>query len=359
MEYRPTILTGGEKLSDDQIMAAHERKHVKRVSGPGLPGSDGKGEPLVIMELLQRLRVKDVMRDHDIISVVRTDTMHFAQNLMKRNHISGVPVVEGKRLFGIVSINDIILALEGGWIGEQCQKHMATNLVVLEEDMPLAFALKYFENYIFGRFPVLNKERDLVGIVSQRDVTRVLMRELTNELARLENSPATPCAEAQGDAQGQGAGKSEPVLPYYSMRQFVVVRNDLTNAGKAANAIKKMLGDAGVEKKILRRIAVAAYELEINICIHSLGGSITFILDSHKATVIAKDKGPGIKDVEWALRDGTSTANDWIRSMGFGAGMGLSNSKRVADVFDIKSTVPTGTTVLCEFNLPERAAAAK
>ena len=100
---------------------------------------------------------------------------------------------------------------------------------------------------------------------------------------------------------------------------------------------------------------MAAYELEINVCIHSLGGTITFILESGKATVIAKDKGPGIKDVEWALRDGTSTANDWIRSMGFGAGMGLSNSKRVADVFDIRSTVPTGTTVLCEFNLPEKS----
>ncbi len=352
MEYKPTILSGGESRSDDQIMAAHERKHVRRVSGPGLPGSDGQGEPLVIMELLQRLRVKDVMRDHDIISVVRSDTLHFAQNLMKRNHISGVPVVEGKRLLGIVSINDIILALEGGWIGEPCQKHMATNLVVLEEDMPLAFALKYFENYIFGRFPVLNKERDLVGIVSQRDVTRVLMRELTKELARLEGAVAhQPEKAADCAAEGQ---PSESSLPYYSMRQFVVVRNDLQNAGKAANEIKKMLGEAGVEKKIIRRVAVAAYELEINICIHSLGGSITFILDGHKATVVAKDKGPGIKDVEWALRDGTSTANDWIRSMGFGAGMGLSNSKRVADFFDIKSTVPTGTTVLCEFNLPEK-----
>jgi anti-sigma regulatory factor (Ser/Thr protein kinase) len=184
------------------------------------------------------------------------------------------------------------------------------------------------------------------------------MRELTNELARLEGSPAGE-QPPNAAAAGQDSAKSEPVLPYYSMRQFVVVRNDLTNAGKAANAIKKMLSDAGVEKKIIRRIAVAAYELEINICIHSLGGSMTFILDSHKATVIAKDKGPGIKDVEWALRDGTSTANDWIRSMGFGAGMGLSNSKRVADFFDIKSTVPTGTTVLCEFNLPERAPNAK
>ena len=178
MDWQPTILSGGESRSDDQIMAAHEPKAARRVSGPGLTGGDG--EPLVIMELLQRLRVKDVMRNHDIISVVRTDTMHFAQNLMKRNHISGVPVLEGKRLFGIVSINDIILALEGGWIGDPCQKHMATNLVVLEEDMPLAFAIKYFQNYTFGRFPVLDTNRDLVGIVSQRDVMRVLMRELTS-----------------------------------------------------------------------------------------------------------------------------------------------------------------------------------
>ena len=346
MEYKPIILTGGETRSDDQILAAHARKPTRPGAEKALPSADGS-EPLVLMELLQRLRVKDVMRDHDIISVVRTDTMHFAQNLMKRNHISGVPVLEGKRLFGIVSITDIILALEGGWIGEPCQKHMATNLVVLEEDMPLAFAIKYFENYIFGRFPVLNKERDLVGIVSQRDVMRVLMRELTNELARLEGRSVGGVEPKPNETEA----KSEGALPYYSMRQFVIVRNDLSNAGKAANEIKKMLNDAGVNKKIVRRVAVAAYELEINVCIHSLGGSITFILDHQKATVIAKDKGPGIKDVEWALKDGTSTANDWIRSMGFGAGMGLANSKRVSDVFDIKSTVPTGTTVLCEFNL--------
>ena len=338
---KPTvkILTGGEKRSDDQIMAAHD-KRVRRVSGPGLPGGDGDS-PLVIMELLQRLRVKDVMRHHDIISVVRTDSMRFAQNLMKRNHISGVPVLEDGRLFGIVSVNDIITALEGGWIGDPCQKHMATNLVVLEEDMPLAFAIKFFQNYTFGRFPVLNKDRDFVGIVSQRDVTRVLMKELTDELAKLEGKNVTPRTET----------KTEAVMPYYAMRQFVVVRNDLTNAGKAANQIKKMMKDAGIDNKVARRVAVAAYELEINVCIHSLGGSITFILESDKATVIAKDRGPGIKDVEWACQDGTSTANDWIRSMGFGAGMGLANSKRVADSFEINSKVPTGTTVMCTFNI--------
>ena len=195
-------------------------------------------------------------------------------------------------------------------------------------------------------------------------------RPLTDASARLLLNSSTsgwPTNSAKPDLKSAGSnGKKQHSLSsdasifgirpafHAHTRQFVVVRNDLSNAGKAANEIKKMLGEAGVEKKIIRRVAVAAYELEINICIHSLGGSITFILDGHKATIIAKDKGPGIKDVEWALRDGTSTANDWIRSMGFGAGMGLSNSKRVADFFDIKSTVPTGTTVLCEFNLPEK-----
>jgi len=338
---KPTvkILSGGELRSDDQIMAAHDRR-VRRVSGPGLPGGDGDS-PLVVMELLQRLRVRDVMRSKDIVSVVRTDSMRFAQNLMKRNHISGVPVLEDGRLFGIVSVNDIITALEGEWIGDPCQKHMSTNLVVLEEDMPLAFAIKFFENYTFGRFPVLNKERCFVGIVSQRDVMRVLMKELTREIARLEGKEIASKAEV----------RSEQTRPYYAMRQFVVVRNDLTNAGKAANEIKKMMNEAGVDKKVIRRVAVAAYELEINVCIHSLGGTITFILESNSASIVAKDKGPGIKDVEWACQDGTSTANDWIRSMGFGAGMGLANSKRVSDTFEISSKVPSGTTVICTFKL--------
>ena len=341
MDYKPTILKGGESRSDDQIMAAHAKKTVRRVSGPGLPGMKGAGEPLVVMELLQRLRVKDVMRSRDIASVVRTDSLRYAENLMKRYHISGVPVLEDRRLFGIVSIQDIIKALEGEWIGDPCQKHMSTNLVVLEEDMPLAFAIKYFQNYTFGRFPVLDKNRDFVGIVSQRDVTRVLMQELTNELARLEGKTVETKSEA----------KSEGALPYYSMRQFVVVHNDLTNAGKSANEIKRMMKDAGLDNKLIRRVAVAAYELEINICIHSVGGTLTFILDDKEAQIVAKDRGPGIKDVEWALQDGTSTANDWIRSMGFGAGMGLANSKRVADTFDIVSKVPTGTTVVCTFKL--------
>lgn len=328
--YEPTILPDGAIRSDDEIMAEY---------------GAGADSPLVIVELLQRFRVRDVMSAKNIISLSREDTLRVAKERMREHHLSGLPVLDGKRLFGMVSVNQIIKALESGRLDEPCVSFMSTNLVVLEEDMPLSLALKYFHNYTFGRFPVLNREHEFVGIISQRDVTRALLKELSNEIAKIEGK-AKP-----SEAQTPREVKSEGALPYYSMRQFIVVRNDLANAGKAANEIKRMLKEAGVNAKIMRRVAVAAYELEINVCIHSLGGSITVILDANKITIISKDKGPGIADIEWACQDGASTANDWIRSMGFGAGMGLPNCKRVADAFDIKSTVPTGTTVICEFNV--------
>jgi anti-sigma regulatory factor (Ser/Thr protein kinase) len=97
--------------------------------------------------------------------------------------------------------------------------------------------------------------------------------------------------------------------------------------------------------KVIRRIAVAAYELEINLCVHSDGGVLSWQVSSGRAEVIARDAGPGIEDVEWACRDGTSTANEWIRSLGFGAGMGLVNVRRVSDEFEITSKKGSGTTV--------------
>lgn len=330
-DYQPTIIGGGESRSDDEIMANY---------------GVSEDSPFVIMELLQRFRVRDVMCGAGIISLTRTDVLRTAKERMKKHKLSGLPVLEGNRLLGMVSVSLLIRALENGWLDDPCTDHMSTSLVVLEEDMPLSIALKYFHNYTFGRFPVLNKAHEFVGMLSQRDITNVLLKELTSEIAKLENrSASNPGMAETVPAKGEGA------LPYYSMRQFLVVRNDLANAGKAANEIKKLLKDANVNAKIVRRVAVAAYELEINVCIHSLGGTLTVILDTNKVTIISRDKGPGIKDVEWACQDGASTANDWIRSMGFGAGMGLPNCKRVADNFSIKSSVPGGTTVCCEFNL--------
>lgn len=326
--YNPTILTG-EQQQDDDIFA--------RV--PLDPSSLGGDGSVIIMELLQRFKVRDVMK-RKVISVERGTTMREAQRIMRENRISGLPVSEDGRLFGIVSVNDIINALDNGWIGDTCDEHMATNLVVLEAGMPLAYALRYFGNYTYGRFPVLDSTRKLVGIISQRDVMRALLYELSVEIRKLERKAARGA-----NAPGLHTGVN------YLRREFAVVHNDLGSAGRAANEIKKLLKERNVDRSVSRRVAVAAYELEINICIHSHGGILTFILADDTVTIKAKDRGPGIPDIEWACRDGTSTANDWIRSLGFGAGMGLSNSKRVSDEFDIQSEVGRFTKVTCLFRL--------
>jgi CBS domain-containing protein/anti-sigma regulatory factor (Ser/Thr protein kinase) len=296
-----------------------------------------ESSPLVIMELIQRLKVRDVMT-RNLVTLTRKDTMRRAQELMKINHFNGVPIAENGRLFGIVSIDDIIQALMGGYIDDRVDKHMSTRLIVLEEDMPISFALRYFENYKYGRFPVLSRDRLLVGIVSQRDINRVLLYELTKEINRLERQITRPPEDGSGDS-------------FYMLREYPVVKLDFENAGKAANEIKRLLQERKLDAQITRRIAIAAYELEVNICIHSHGGTLGIIVSGNHAEVIAKDTGPGIEDIEWALSDGASTANDWIRSLGFGAGMGLVNSKRVSDEFYIKSTVGKGTTVRCRFNI--------
>lgn len=115
-------------------------------------------------------------------------------------------------------------------------------------------------------------------------------------------------------------------------------------AGFASTEIKRILKSLKIDNGIIRRIGIASYELEINQVIHSLGGKMTYYIDKEKVVIEAKDVGPGIPDLEKALTEGFTTASEKVRSMGFGAGMGLPNTKRVSDEFKIESS-PEGTTV--------------
>ena len=335
-EYSPVILQG-QQTNDDEILASTP------LDAKALGGDSSE----IIMELLQRFKVRDVMK-RQVISIPRSATMRDAQRILRDNRISGLPVCENGRLYGLVSVNDIIRGLDGGWMEEPCENHMAKNLVVLEAGMPLAFALRYFNNYTYGRFPVLDSDRKLVGIVSQRDVMRALLYELSVEIRKLEMKTSSKAAKVEQEAKGN-----------FFRREWAVVHNDLSRAGHAANAIKGILRERKIDRAIVRRVAVAAYELEINICIHSHGGVLVLLISDNSVKITAKDRGPGIPDIEWACRDGTSTANDWIRSMGFGAGMGLSNSKRVSDKFEIQSEVGKFTIVQCTFELPRPDGAAE
>ena len=301
---------------------------------PPLPGMplDEERPSLVLLELIHRMKVRDVMT-REVCTAERQTPLRAVQHLMRDRGISGVPVAEHGRLFGIVSTPDIIGALEGGTIDEPCQRHMSTRLVVLEEDMPLAFAIRYFGRYAYGRFPVLNRDQMLVGILSQRDINRALLRELASEVKRLETR------------SGVSAVPEDDSVRKYMLREFSVARLDFENAGKAANQIRLLLLEKRITPRVVRRVAVAVYELEMNLCVHSNGGVLSCLVTNGRAEIVARDSGPGIPDIEWACRDGTSTANAWVRSLGFGAGMGLPNVKRVADEFAITSPAGGGTTV--------------
>lgn len=133
--------------------------------------------------------------------------------------------------------------------------------------------------------------------------------------------------------------------------RYEVARDDYANAGRVSSQVKQYLSSLGVSSDVLRRIAVACYEAEINMIIHAWGGAINLnVTDDGVIQLIFKDVGPGITDLEKALTPGWSTASEEARFFGFGAGMGLVNIKRVSDEFDIVSS-EEGTTLTIGFKV--------
>ena len=132
---------------------------------------------------------------------------------------------------------------------------------------------------------------------------------------------------------------------------FDVDGNDFTSAGQASIQIKKNLRRLGLDPETIRRVSIAMYEGEINMVIHAGGGEADVKVCESYIEIVLKDCGPGIKNIEQAMQEGFSTAPDQIRSLGFGAGMGLPNMKRYTDDMKIESEIGVGTTVTMRVNL--------
>ena len=132
---------------------------------------------------------------------------------------------------------------------------------------------------------------------------------------------------------------------------FVVDGEDFTSAGQASVQVKKNLRKLGIPPEVIRKISIAMYEGEINMVIHADGGEADVLVYEDRIVMILTDRGPGIADVEKAMQEGYSTAPDNVRSLGFGAGMGLPNMKRYTDDMKIESEVGVGTTVTMRVNL--------
>ena len=131
---------------------------------------------------------------------------------------------------------------------------------------------------------------------------------------------------------------------------YDVDSNDFSCAGEASGKIKKALKDLGFDASLIRNVAIAVYEGEINMVIHAEGGVIDAEISPEKVTVVLKDKGPGIPDIEQAMTEGFSTAPENVRALGFGAGMGLPNIKKYSDTMHIDTEIGVGTTITLAFN---------
>ena len=139
---------------------------------------------------------------------------------------------------------------------------------------------------------------------------------------------------------------SEPLIFH-----FDVDGDNFTSAGQASVTIKKDLRRLGLSSEIIRRVSIAMYEGEINMVIHAGGGVADVRVFEEYSEIVLTDRGPGISNIDQAMQEGFSTAPDAIRSLGFGAGMGLPNMKRYTDDMKIETVVGEGTTITMRVNL--------
>ena len=133
--------------------------------------------------------------------------------------------------------------------------------------------------------------------------------------------------------------------------RFDVEGGDFTSAGQASVQVKKNLRQLGFDAETIRRVSIAMYEGEINMVVHAGGGIAEVIVNEECIEIILEDKGPGIKDIDLAMQAGYSTATEQIRSLGFGAGMGLPNMKKNTDSMEITTQLGVGTRIAMRVNL--------
>ena len=286
-------------------------------------------------ELVYEMKVSEVMT-RQVVTVTPNTSMTALREALRSHRISGTPVVSEGRLVGIVSMEDFINWLAGDDKDAIVQDHMTRNVMTLYDDEPLVQAVSRLDQFGYGRLAVLEREGgDLVGVVTKGDVIAGLLHKLEigyheEEIHRYRASHIF-----------------EDIIADRTMLTFRygVTGGDFEAAGSGATRMKKTFSRLEIHPTVLRRAAIIAYEAEMNIVIYTDGGELVAKVEPGLITIEAKDNGPGIDDVELALTPGFSTAEDWVRELGFGAGMGLCNIKVCADEMELDSVVGKGTRV--------------
>lgn len=296
-----------------------------------------------VEELSYELRVEQVMT-HDPKVVSQDMKMKDVLELFRTARISGAPVLLNSELIGIISIEDLIRALKTSDLEAPVSQYMTTRLITVRATDTIVEAIKTFVSSHVGRLPVVNDSGKLAGIITKGDVTRGILKALERDYQEEE----VRRYRASHLFEDIVSDRSSLILRYN------IRPKDFTHGGTASSNIKRALLRLGATPQIARRAGIAVYEAEMNLIIHATnGGVIRVEIEPHQISVDVYDDGPGIADVEQALRPGYSTANEDIRELGFGAGMGLVNISRCVDNMRLESVLGKGTRLRVKILLPK------
>jgi len=271
-----------------------------------------------VQELVYEIRVGDVMKKN-VITVGPQSMMSELGKILREKRISGTPVVDQGKLMGIISIDDFVR-----WLAEKEQDcpvagRMTEDVRTLYADEPVVQAVNRFDQLGYGRFAVVDRrDEKLLGIITKGDIVEGLLKKLEIDYYNEQTSHRT----IQRFFDDVLADKAALFF------QYSVTGHDFNKAGETASRIKTTLKRLGIAPQIVRRVAIATYEAEMNLIIYTEG----------------------------ALQPGYSTAPEWVRELGFGAGMGLQNIRKCASKMGLRSTVGKGTWLRINIAIDDGAA---
>jgi CBS domain-containing protein/anti-sigma regulatory factor (Ser/Thr protein kinase) len=295
-------------------------------------------------ELAYELKVNEVMTQ-DLITVTPETLMEEALEIFRSHRISGAPVLNNGELAGIVSIEDLIHCLQKNDLKTTVSHYMTPHPVTVRGSDPIIEALKMFVSSHYGRLPVLDNNRQMIGIITKGDITRGILKAIQKDIQE-EEVRRYRASHLFEDIESE---RSSLILRY------TIKQGDFIHGGAASSAIKRALLRLGANPQIARRTGIAVYEAEMNLIIHTNnGGIIRTEIEPNQIAINIYDDGPGIENVELAMQPGYSTASEAVRELGFGAGMGLVNIHRCVDSMRLESVVGKGTSLKLKILLSQK-----
>jgi CBS domain-containing protein/anti-sigma regulatory factor (Ser/Thr protein kinase) len=311
------------------------------------------GRPITDQDAHDISRVEELSYDLKIREVITADVktatpempLSKVLEILRLNRISGLPVVENDKLAGVLSLEDIVRALQKNDLSAPTSQYMTRDVVTVASYDSIVNAISTFTEKQLGRLPVVDENHRLVGMITKGDITRGILVALQKDYKEEEVR------------RYRASHLFEDIISERTtlVLRYTIKAGDFTQGGKASSHIKRALLRLGADAQITRRCCIAVYEAEMNLIIHTTNGGILKLeVEPHRITMSATDDGPGIADTEVVFQPGYSTATEHVREMGFGAGMGLVNMKRCVDEIKLESSVDRGTKLLMRIFIPDQ-----